>query len=689
MTTISDYVQQNIAGVVNVLASVWVKITNNAGGSSYVSTSVTDGNGLFTINNVLPGVYTVATGPTAIGPWTNTGDNNYVVAPIYDTVQTPAFVTPLVVDASAGQTIQVGTLTGNITIGVPLNSTLGQKLTYQFTQDGTGSRTVTWNAVFKTSWKPSPTANKISSVTFWYDGTNWQQFVGASVDDAGNITSPGAIVGSSFTANPNAPYTATAASAGADYGGPVRFGGAGDPFISASHPKYGFDFTGGIDNAAILQTFINDCQNAKCEGRFPPNATIKGNSGVTIDVSKLRRLTGVRTVWDFSGMAGAATAVAFISTVTNLTGSYNLRSGAPVTEGIEIKGPGKASTVNGCSFSAAGSNEIAHTEFRFVVHDFASGILFGNGAHNLKFFVDVYNCNRCIDDTLGSANAGEQLAFMPGSTFFNSNMAGYFRNAPATYSFTACSFDYNQAVFDSTSVITCTSCHTEGNDANYGTRYPFVIGGNGTLDYVGGTLTGALTTVPGYVNTTATTARAAFRETIISTWGTVPFSTGTGSVLRTNAQTLADTGNVYSVGNQSVATGVVGAVIPLGAKGWDTSAVGNFWAAGQPNRITASQAGFYLLTVGIEFPAVAGGTVRQIWAARNGVTGNRLCYKNYPINTLVQDVISQVVYCATGDYFELQAYQDSGGALTITADAGTGSGLGTTLYPSLTLLRVS
>ena len=78
---LTDYVQQNVAGIVNVLASVWVRLTNNTTGLSYVSTSVTDGNGLFTINNIPPGLYTVATGPSAIGPWTNTGDNNYEVAP--------------------------------------------------------------------------------------------------------------------------------------------------------------------------------------------------------------------------------------------------------------------------------------------------------------------------------------------------------------------------------------------------------------------------------------------------------------------------------------------------------------------------------------------------------------------------------------------------------------------------------
>lgn len=79
MATISEYLNQNVAGVIHTLVGVWVRLSNNKTSSTYVSTAVTDGNGLFTVLNVPAGLYTVATGPSNTGPWTNTGDNSFNV----------------------------------------------------------------------------------------------------------------------------------------------------------------------------------------------------------------------------------------------------------------------------------------------------------------------------------------------------------------------------------------------------------------------------------------------------------------------------------------------------------------------------------------------------------------------------------------------------------------------------------
>jgi hypothetical protein len=77
--------------------------------------------------------------------------------------------------ATNGTTATV-TLGGNRTVGAPTNVSIGQRLTYIFTQDGTGGRTVTWNAVFLVTWSNTGnTAGKKSSITFEYDGTNWIQ----------------------------------------------------------------------------------------------------------------------------------------------------------------------------------------------------------------------------------------------------------------------------------------------------------------------------------------------------------------------------------------------------------------------------------------------------------------------------------------------------------------------------------
>lgn len=50
-------------------------------------------------------------------------------------------------NAAAGNHFRV-TLAGNRTLGAPTNPTDGQKVTWEFVQDGTGSRTITLNAVF-------------------------------------------------------------------------------------------------------------------------------------------------------------------------------------------------------------------------------------------------------------------------------------------------------------------------------------------------------------------------------------------------------------------------------------------------------------------------------------------------------------------------------------------------------------
>lgn len=87
-----------------------------------------------------------------------------------------ATVTP---DASVSGTWVVGALTGNIIIAAPTNAATGQRLTMVFTQDGTGGRTITWNAVFKKAADGAGGASTKGSTSFMYDGTNWVQVGGA------------------------------------------------------------------------------------------------------------------------------------------------------------------------------------------------------------------------------------------------------------------------------------------------------------------------------------------------------------------------------------------------------------------------------------------------------------------------------------------------------------------------------
>jgi len=69
------------------------------------------------------------------------------------------------------------TLGGNRTMAAPTNNTTGQFISILVIQDGTGSRTLTWNAVFEFAADTAPTltttANKGDVFVFRYNGSKW------------------------------------------------------------------------------------------------------------------------------------------------------------------------------------------------------------------------------------------------------------------------------------------------------------------------------------------------------------------------------------------------------------------------------------------------------------------------------------------------------------------------------------
>lgn len=101
------------------------------------------------------------------------------------TATVPRLITPpvaltdavtITTDAALGNHFRV-TLAGNRTMGAPTNPTDGQKLLYEVKQDATGSRTVTWNAVFRfgtdvTSPTLTTTASKKDFIGFVYNSTD-------------------------------------------------------------------------------------------------------------------------------------------------------------------------------------------------------------------------------------------------------------------------------------------------------------------------------------------------------------------------------------------------------------------------------------------------------------------------------------------------------------------------------------
>ncbi len=69
------------------------------------------------------------------------------------------------------------TLAGNRTMAAPSNSTTGQFISILVIQDGTGGRTISWNAVFEFTADTAPTltatASKGDVFVFRYNGAKW------------------------------------------------------------------------------------------------------------------------------------------------------------------------------------------------------------------------------------------------------------------------------------------------------------------------------------------------------------------------------------------------------------------------------------------------------------------------------------------------------------------------------------
>jgi hypothetical protein len=79
-------------------------------------------------------------------------------------------------DASVAQVAKV-TLAGNRTLSAPTNGATGQFISLLVIQDGTGSRTLTWNSAYEFASDTAPTLTTTASLgdlfTFRYNGTKW------------------------------------------------------------------------------------------------------------------------------------------------------------------------------------------------------------------------------------------------------------------------------------------------------------------------------------------------------------------------------------------------------------------------------------------------------------------------------------------------------------------------------------
>ena len=77
----------------------------------------------------------------------------------------------------SSQSVCKVTLAGNRTMAAPTNGSTGQFASILVIQDGTGSRTLTWNAVYEFASDTAPTLTTTASLgdlfTFRYNGSKW------------------------------------------------------------------------------------------------------------------------------------------------------------------------------------------------------------------------------------------------------------------------------------------------------------------------------------------------------------------------------------------------------------------------------------------------------------------------------------------------------------------------------------
>jgi hypothetical protein len=90
-------------------------------------------------------------------------------------VKTLTDAATIIMDAKDAHQYQV-VLGGNRTMGTPSNPFPGQRISHVIFQDGAGTRTLTWPAVFKNAWSDvGNTSNKRSAIAHIYDGVSWNQ----------------------------------------------------------------------------------------------------------------------------------------------------------------------------------------------------------------------------------------------------------------------------------------------------------------------------------------------------------------------------------------------------------------------------------------------------------------------------------------------------------------------------------
>jgi hypothetical protein len=125
---------------------------------------------------ILPGAANITTSAGDVAEFISLGSGNW-----FCTEYTKASPTQTLTDAATiAWDVSLGsgtvTLGGNRTLGAPTNGVTGAYYGLRVVQDGTGSRTLAYNAVFKgvTGVTLTTTASAVDHLVFRYNGTNYE-----------------------------------------------------------------------------------------------------------------------------------------------------------------------------------------------------------------------------------------------------------------------------------------------------------------------------------------------------------------------------------------------------------------------------------------------------------------------------------------------------------------------------------
>jgi hypothetical protein len=138
---------------------------------------------------------------TALAPLDPSSDaaaviGNTIIFNGQEGTQQATFAASFIPDPYNGGTIEL-VLTANITINDVFSGTVnaqtfyrkhyGLVMTFAFQQDATGGRTITWNALYATTWQPESAPSARSVIQVYWDNTNWRVLSTSNVAKAVNV----------------------------------------------------------------------------------------------------------------------------------------------------------------------------------------------------------------------------------------------------------------------------------------------------------------------------------------------------------------------------------------------------------------------------------------------------------------------------------------------------------------------